>query len=135
MLQPAADELLAGLNDERAALGLPALEAHQALHRIAFRRASDMQARGYLAHHDPVDGSLPAQAWMAEAGFGGLLAETLFAGPGGLGDLPASALAGWLGSDTNRVVLLAPGFRFAGVGLRGGADGWTVTLVLAENGP
>lgn len=135
VLRPVADELLARLNAERTALGLPPLEPQPGLSRIAFERASDMHARGYLSHQDPADGSVPAQVWMAEAGFGGLLAETLFAAPGGLGELPGSALAGWLGSETNRVVLLAPAFRYAGAGLMGGPEGWTVALVLAESGP
>jgi uncharacterized protein YkwD len=134
-LVPKALEVLEGLNRERQALGLPLLEAPPVLSDIAFVRAEDMMTRDYLGHEDPADGSTLAWSLAVAAGYGGRLAEALFATTGPLDEAAASALATWLASPENRAVLLDPVFRYAGAGLTGDGTWWKVVLLLAEQAP
>lgn len=135
ILAPEAEEVLQGLNRERQALGLPLLEAPPALRDIAFLRAEDMMARHYLGHEDPADGTALAWSLAVAAGYGGRLAEALFATSGPLDEVAASALAAWLADPENRSVLLDPVFRYSGAGMTGDGNWWKVVLLLAEQAP
>ena len=135
MLFPIAEDILARVNRDRVRLGLPALVAPPDLRDIAFRRCESMVARGYFDHTDPEDGSTPARTLMSAGGFGGRLAETLYATTAPLDEIAAETVAAWMGSAENRAILLDDAYRFAGVGLMGDGTWWTITQLLAEAGP
>ncbi len=135
ILRPAAASLVERLNAERAALGLPSLEISDTLSDLAFARAEDMTARGFLASQDPATGQpLPLEP-MLGAGFEGNLAEVLGSASPGVQDLGAITLAEWLASPTHRAVLLDPVYRYAGAGLMTDGHTWKVVLLLAERAP
>jgi uncharacterized protein YkwD len=115
--------------------GVPALVSDPLLQHVAFLRSEDMAVRGYFAHEDPADGSLPASILLDQAGFRGLLTEVIFATDSPLGQVAEAALESWADSPNHRAVLLNADLHLFGAGLMGDATWWKVTVVFAEQGP
>ncbi len=101
---------------------------------IAFQRAEAIVSGGAFVHVDPLSGNTPAEA-LVGAGYGGRLAETLYASTAPIAQIAAETVAAWMGSAENRAVLLDFGYRYAGVGITGDGTWWTITQMLAETGP
>lgn len=122
---PRADleaEMLKLVNAERAADGLPALEADPELTEVARRHSADMFARGYFAHNTP-EGKTPfdrireSNVRFRTAGENLALAPTL-----------QIAHTGLMNSPGHRANILRPQFGRVGIGiLDGGRRGLMVT--------
>jgi len=135
VLLPLAEDILNRVNEDRVRLGLPALVSPRGLMQAAFERAESMVAGGYFDHTDPIGGGTPAQMILVEAGYGGGLAETLYATMTQARAIASEAVSAWMASAENRAILLSGAYRYAGVGLAGDGTWWTITLLLAEIGP
>jgi uncharacterized protein YkwD len=72
---------------------------------------------------------------LVAAGYGGAMAENLFASTESVGQLADAAMAAWMGSPAHRQVILDPRYRYLGVGLMGDGTWWKVSQVFAERGP
>lgn len=117
----AGDAILAGINAERAAKGLPALSTDPRLTRAAQAHAQDMAARGYFSHTAP-DGSTP-KARAERAGYRAcLIAENISQGY----PTVAGAMAGWMASKGHRDNILRRGVSEIGVGVGAGRTYVTV---------
>jgi uncharacterized protein YkwD len=134
VLLPVAEAIVHRVNRDRAMLGMPGLIAPPAMMEIAFIRAEDLVARTAFDHAGP-DGSSPAQTLMVAAGFGGHLAENLYACVDPLGQVADSTVAAWMSSPEHREVILDPRFQYMGVGLMGDGTWWKVVQVFAQYGP
>jgi uncharacterized protein YkwD len=120
-------QMLALVNRERAAVGLPPLAPDPALTEVARLHSADMFARGYFAHVDP-DGRDPFDRIDA-AGI------TYLAAGENLALAPTLELAhsGLMNSPGHRANILRPQFGRAGIGiLDGGARGIMVTQLFRD---
>ena len=130
-----AEIILAEANRRRAEESLPPLVAHDLLIGLAFTRSEDMVARSYFSHIDPVDGTIPAQIYLTSAGFGGVVAENIFATTAPLPEVVEITMRAWMGSDSHRENLLNPAYHYSGAGLMGDGTWWKVTQLFAERKP
>jgi uncharacterized protein YkwD len=135
VLLPIAENILELANAERRALGLEELAPSSDLMEMAFARSEDMVVRGYFAHEDPADGSLPAQTLLIAGGYAGRLGENLFSYSGSLNELAPNTMAAWMSNTAEGSLILDPDFHAAGVGVMGDGLWWTVTQLFAETGP
>ena len=120
-LDGAEQDLVARINEFRAARSLPTLTVSDTLTSSAKWMSADMGARNYFAHTS-LDGRSPTQR-MADAGypaFGTWTGEDLAAGYTDTGDV----LNGWINSPAHYAVLVNPQYHAIGVG-RGYATGST----------
>ncbi len=115
-------ELLALVNQERAAAGVPTLRAHPKLMRAARAHSANMARQGQLNH--TLDGKGPgeriAELGYASSGWG----ENVAAGQ----RTPAEAMASWMGSPGHRGNILNPSFTEVGLGVARDTNGgayWT----------
>ena len=137
---PPRKQLLHALNQVRTAYGMPKLLGAPALRAAALRHSEDMMARDYFAHTSPTgstftyrivrSGFVSGHVWRA--------GETLAWGIGS-GAGAAATVAAWLRSPTHRAVVLAPGFRWVGIGRNcgrfvghPGACVWTADFVVRQ---
>jgi len=110
------------VNAERAANGLPALQADPALAEVARAHSRDMFARGYFSHASPEGAQ--ASDRMRQAGVPFLVAGENLA----LAPTLAMAHRGLMNSPGHRANLLRPQFGRVGIGvLDGGRRGLMVT--------
>jgi uncharacterized protein YkwD len=128
-LDPATAEadLLAAINEARAAEGKPAMAMHPTLRRIAGEHAAANAKRGGFAPDD----AAAENPFRKVAAAGYRYAEIGLANGFGQPD-PRGMVEGWLGEPAHRERLLGT-MRDAGVGFARGADGvpfWT--LILAK---
>ena len=114
--------MLAGINQARAANGLPALRHSGNLSASAGRYSRYMLARDYFGHLSRIHASWSRWSW---------LGENLAMYPG-WGTRVGSIVRAWLHSPAHRSVMLGTRYRFAGVGYAhgrmGGRRATTVTL-------
>lgn len=135
VLLPIAEAIISRVNHDRALLGVPPLIAPPSLMEIAFLRAEDLAARAYLDSLGPGESNAAAWRLLVAAGYGGAMAENLFASTESVGQLADAAMAAWMGSPAHRQVILDPRYRYIGVGLMGDGTWWKVSQVFAERGP
>jgi uncharacterized protein YkwD len=103
--------LLRTMNSVRAARGLAPLRVDYRLVRAARGHSADMIRRQYFAH-----GSIASRA-VAAGARGPLFGEDLAWGTGVTAQWVVDK---WLASPSHRAVLLRPGFRRVGIGIRFG---------------
>ena len=113
-----AAEMVARVNAERAAAGLPALKRHPLLDEAAIKHACDMEAKGYFAHEGR-DGSTPMTR-VKRTGYAPCgAAENISQG------YPSaeSAMAGLMQSAGHRANILRRQVNEIGVGVAHGQNG------------
>ena len=121
---------LAAVNADRAAAGLPPLQAEPALEEAAQRHADDMRARGYAGHVSP-EGRDAADRYREAGGEAWRKVGENIAQCGGCG-APGEAMLrafqrGWMESPGHRGNILDPGYRRFGFGLAA-VDGQQVAV-------
>lgn len=115
-------QMLALVNQERAAAGLPALKADPELTPVARKHSADMFSRGYFAHEtpegrDPFDRIREAEVSFVTAGENLALARSV-----------RVAHTGLMNSPGHRANILRPQFGRVGIGIMdGGYRGLMVT--------
>ncbi len=129
------DALLSAINLRRALDGWLPLVGQAALIEIANNRAIDMSVHAYLSHEDPETAEILVENMLIEMGYHGKVAELVYAANEPLDRLGAIAIEEWFDDPDTRSVLLSPGFRFIGIGMRGDGTTWKIVQVLAEHGP
>ena len=117
-----ADEVLALVNQERAARQLAPLTWDDGCADAAYAHAVDMDVRGYF-DHDSFDGKDPGDrlraAGVSSSGWG----ENIARGQGS----PQAVMNSWMNSDGHRANILNPSWRRLGVGVHIAIDGpWWV---------
>ncbi len=132
-LLPFAREILEGLNRQRDASGIAPLKGSPDLDRLAYLRAQDMIARGFLGATDPDSGLPLTRSLLIAAGYEGKIAESIFATTGPLEKVPAAALEQWLSSPEHRSNVLDPEFSGTGVGLMGDETWWKIVVIFVAN--
>lgn len=131
-LPPEAARVIALVNAERAAAGLPALGAAPELAAAALAYSAEMAASGIIAHSG-ADGRGPAQR-LLDAGYGWLrCGENLAVGQ----PTPEEAVAFWMGSPPHRANILDPLMTEVGAGYvrQPGGYGHYWTLELGARRP
>lgn len=106
-----AARMLAEVNRERAAHGLPALSLNARLSAAAKAHAEDMAANDFLAHFGSDGAGLEARLDRADYVYAAA-AENLASGAA----TPKEAVRLWMGSPGHRQNILYPDFREAGFG-------------------
>lgn len=125
-LDRARADMLARVNAERTAAGLPPLTLDPRLNEAAQRHAEDMLLRSYYNHAAP-EGSSPASRVRKTGYAARLVGENIARGPVTVGE----AMDNWLQSREHRRNLLHPGYQDLGVGIAVGRNsvGYTVLWV------
>ena len=104
--------MVARVNAERAALGLPGVVENSALDRAAQSHADDMIRKSYFGHESPDGGTLLNRA--ARAGYAATaLGENLAQGQSSVDD----AMIWWMASEGHRQQIVNGAFTEIGVGL------------------
>ncbi|PZM94839.1 MAG: hypothetical protein DIU79_08820, partial [Actinobacteria bacterium] len=117
-----AAQVIALVNQERAAAGCPAVTAQPQLTEAARRHSEDQAARGTLSHTGS-DGSTPWER-AERLGYQGAIGENVAAGY----RTAEAVMAGWMDSPGHRANILNCQARAIGVGVAAAADGtlyWT----------
>ncbi|WP_059011728.1 CAP domain-containing protein [Streptomyces specialis] len=119
--EPAAEAVLALVNEERAIAGCRPLTEDPELTALASAFSVDMAARDYFGHTDP-DGRTPWDR-AAAAGVTGLGGENIARGQAD----PEAVMDAWMSSDGHRANILNCAFTTIGIGVHVGAGGpwWT----------
>lgn len=107
-------QLLAAINAERAAAGLPALRLDAAAVDSARQWAAHLARTGTLAHHPDLEASLVGQ---------GATTWTLAGENVGVGPHVAQIHPAFMASPTHRANVLRPEFSEVGIGATEAADG------------
>ncbi len=122
-------EVIALVNQERAAASLPALRFHADLAASALAHARDMERRGYFAHETPegrnIGDRIKATGYLNVdfgtcncAGWNSSVGENI-----AKGDFTAkSVVEAWMNSPSHRDNILSPDFAEIGIGIAG--DVW-----------
>lgn len=119
-----ADEIVAMINAERAAKGLPGLAVNAQLEKSAQKHATDMHKKSYFSHTGK-NGSTLMQR-VKRAGYKPCLAaENLSIGYSSV----AKAIEGWMNSKGHRQNILRKGVTEIGIGV---ADGALYVAVFAK---
>jgi uncharacterized protein YkwD len=106
------------VNRERAAHGLPALQASERLRAAAAAHSADMVTRSFFDHVAPGGGTVSDRA--RRAGYSGrTLGEDIAWGTNEL-STPAAIVEAWMHSPPHRAVILGHRFREIGVGVAAG---------------
>jgi uncharacterized protein YkwD len=127
-----SDAIVAAMNRERAAYGLPPLRLNSKLSLAAQDRITDMFDQRYFAHVAP-DGTQPF-VWLARHGYAYRTAgENLAVGYGTAGRV----VGGWMNSPGHRANILGSGFDEVGVAIASGAPlrgyaGPTIVAIYAS---
>lgn len=112
----------------RAQNGLAALARDEAMMNVSRSRSSDMVARGFFGHDDPVTGQSLGKPLVLALGYG-RAGENIYWSGKSLADLPAVAVNWFMGDAPHRANLLNSGYTVIGVGIAWNGLGWT----LAQN--
>ncbi len=114
-------QVVALVNQQRAAAGCPAVSADEPLARVARAHSADMRDRGYFSHTSP-EGLSPFDR-AAAAGVPGSRAENIAMGQPDA----AAVMAAWMASPGHRTNILDCGLTRLGVGVAQGPGGpwWT----------
>jgi len=113
-------------NSYRAQNGLPPLARDEAIMNIARSRSTDMAARDYFGHTDPVTGALMAKPQVLALGYG-RAGENIYWGGASLANFPAQAVKWFMGDAPHRANILNSGYTAVGVGIGWNGLGWTLT--------
>ncbi len=115
------DQVLALVNNERAAAGCGPVKADVPLRDLARAFSKDMADRGYFSHNTP-EGKTPWDR-AEEAGISYLAAENIARGQ----QTPAAVMDAWMNSEGHRRNILNCGLTKLGVGVHLGSGGpwWT----------
>jgi uncharacterized protein YkwD len=105
-------EMLARVNAERAAAGVPPLLADPRLDVAAQHHAEDMLVRSYYSHISP-DGTSPASRTRKSGYASHIVGENIARGPVAVQEV----MNNWMGSTEHRRNLLLPAFTHLGVGV------------------
>jgi len=119
----AESRLLAGINAERAAAGLPAYVLDSGLTNIARIRSQQLIDQGYFAHIDPYGYKMYAELLRYFGYSFNWAGENLAMNNHGMDVSPEVALDGLMNSPTHRANVLAPDFYRIGVGEVTAPDG------------
>lgn len=106
------EAMLARINQERAAAGVPPFTLNALLNAAAQSHAEDMLARSYYGHESP-EGSRPRSRIEAQGYAAELVGENIARGPLSVDEVVES----WLRSTEHRRNLLHPRFTELGIGL------------------
>jgi uncharacterized protein YkwD len=121
------------VNVQRRHRGLVGLDANRQLTLAARTHSASMVTRRFFAHVSPGGSTLVSRARAAGYVRGGRwrVGEAIAWGSGSLGS-PRAVVAGWMRSPGHRRILLAAGYREAGVGVASGtpAGGPGVTVTF-----
>lgn len=126
-----AQEILALVNQERAASGLKALTLHEGAQAVARLKAEDMAENGYFSHTSPTYGS--AFDMLSARGIAYTSAgENIAAGQ----KTASSVMNSWMNSSGHRANILGSQYTSMGVGYAVSASGkpYWVQVFLAERG-
>ena len=120
-----AQEVMALMNAERAAAGLPAYVWDDLAADTAYDHAVDMRVRDYYAHRSP-EGLGSADRLEAAGVVAKLTSENIAYTQ----DTPDDVMAAWMASDGHRRNIMSPYFTHAGVGVSLGAKGpwWVINF-------
>ncbi len=107
-------EVVALINQERQAAGLPPLQVHSALQQASRSHSEDMACNDFFSHIGS-DGSTPWDR-AVRAGYNpSYIAENLYMGSGSY-NTPQAVVTGWMNSPGHRANILAPEPVHIGVG-------------------
>ena len=106
------EEVLALVNEERAAVGLPALGWHEEAAQVAYVHSFDMDVRGFFSHTNP-DGVGPGGRLAAQGIAFDAIGENIAKGFMS----PREVVEGWMASSGHRASILSPEFTKLGVGI------------------
>lgn len=115
-----ANQVLALVNQERAAVGAPALSFDAEAERAAKAHSDDMVARGYFDHISPEGWDPGARLQMTGASGYRSFGENIALGQ----QTPAAVMQAWMNSPGHRANILNPAFTHLGVGIANGPR-WT----------
>lgn len=107
-----AYEVLALVNEERAAVGLPALHWHEEASQAAYAHSFDMDVRSFFSHTNP-DGVGPGGRLAAQGIEFDAIGENIAKGFAS----PREVVQGWMESSGHRASILDPEFTGLGVGI------------------
>ncbi|MFY9825995.1 MAG: CAP domain-containing protein [Thermoanaerobaculia bacterium] len=116
-LERVRSEMLARVNAERAAAGVPLLLPDPRLDEAAQHHAEDMLARSYY-NHISLDGTSPASRTRKSGYTGRIVGENIARGPFAVQEV----MDNWMGSAEHRRNLLLPAFAHLGVGVAVGRN-------------
>lgn len=116
-------------NAQRASFGLGPLMRDETIIAIARERVSDMIARDYFGHFDPLTGASLGRDLIAAAGFerGGEI--IYWSGAVELADFPARAVNWFMNDPPHAEAILSPAYTRTGAGIAWNGVGW----VLVQN--
>ena len=115
------DQVIAKVNAERVAAGLPPMLAISELNRVARAHSLDMVARDFFDHVSPEGSSLAERCERAGVRYR-RIGENLHRSRG-FRDPAERARQGWMESEGHRKNILTPWFRETGVGVAVASDG------------
>jgi uncharacterized protein YkwD len=121
-------EMLARVNAERSAAGLPPLALDPRLNAAAQRHAEDMLLRSYY-NHASLDGGRPSDRVRQSGYAAGMVAENIARGPFSVNE----AMDNWLASREHRRNLLHPAFKDLGVGVAVGRNSVGNTVLWVQD--
>ncbi|HEV8579492.1 MAG TPA: CAP domain-containing protein [Thermoanaerobaculia bacterium] len=121
-------EVLARVNAEREAAGLPPLVLDSRLNAAAQRHAEDMLLRSYYNHVSP-DGDGPKERIRQSGYTARLVAENIARGPFSV----TEAMDNWMASREHRRNLLHPSLRDLGVGVAVGRNSVGNTVIWVQD--
>jgi uncharacterized protein YkwD len=123
-------QVIAQLNDARAAQGLAPLRPHRALNRAADTHSRDMLRSDFFDH--PSSDGTPFDRRVRRFARARMVGETLAALPQRTGGA-AAVVQMWLNSASHRHIVLAPSFRRIGIARRWGTLGSQENAVVTAD--
>ena len=121
-----AMQVLAAVNREREAEGLPALAWHEAAADVAYDHCVDMRRRGFISHYNP-DGADPCRRLWAAGVEMRTCTENIAHGH----QTTYGVMNAFMASEGHRANLLRADMTHLGVGVHTGAGGpwWTLDFL------
>ena len=116
-IEEAELEIVRLINEERAKVGVPALEVDPVLMEIARERSEDMVKRGYYSHYDPETGEALVRNMLHAHGITNSGGENIYKLYGFTSKTPYFAVSGWMHSESHRKLILDSSMTRTGVGL------------------
>lgn len=120
------------INAQRAATGLAPYARDETVMGIARARVSDMVARGYRGHFDPVTGASLGRAMLLAAGFQ-LAGENWYGHRSGPVAIVESAMAWFMTDPPHAQGILSSSFSVVGVGIAFNGTQWLLVQNFAGN--
>lgn len=124
--------MVAGVNAQREAAGLPPYQVDQEIAALALSHAQDMVVRGYFGHTTPEGNTLQDRFFEAEIDVANV-GEDIQRNTRPANETVEFALNWFMNSRPHRANILHPHHNRIGVGIVEGPPGWyTYVLVFAE---